>query len=168
MLYKKKGLPEEGDIALCTVTAIKGHSVFARMDEYKDLVGMIHVSEVSPGRIRNIRDFVKEGKTIICKVLKTYPDRGHVDLSLRRVSEGLRRTKLQQVKQEQTAEKIINPIDTGEEHPVIAADLSKCFIQYFIGFHRLQGNGRIFNTLGALVLKQVDQFAGLLPGPGHH
>jgi translation initiation factor 2 subunit 1 len=32
--------------------------------------GLIHISEVSPGRIRNIRDFVKEGKMVVCKVIK--------------------------------------------------------------------------------------------------
>ena len=118
MLYKKRGYPDEGDIVLCTVTNIQGNSVFARMDEYDNLSGMIHVSEVSPGRIRNLRDFVREGKQIICKVLKTYLDRGHFDLSLRRVGEGIKRAKITEMKQEQMAEKIIELVAKKMNQPI--------------------------------------------------
>ena len=76
-------MPEEGEIVLCTVKKILYHSIFATIDEYETLEGMLHISEVSPGRIRNIRDFVKEGKQIVCKVLKVDKVKGHIDLSLR-------------------------------------------------------------------------------------
>ena len=68
---------------------------------------MLHISEVSPGRIRNLRDYVKEGKVIICTILRIQKDRGLIDVSLRRVNEGQRRKKLSQIKQEQMAEKIV-------------------------------------------------------------
>lgn len=82
------------------------HSVFVKLDEYNKN-GMIHISEISPGRIRNIRDFVKEDKVIVCKVLRINKERGHIDLSLRRVNENQRRGKINEVKQEQKAEKIL-------------------------------------------------------------
>ena len=85
MFYKKKGLPEVNDVVICTVKKVLPNSVFVEMDEYGK-EGMVHISEVSPGRIRNIRDFVVEGKKIICKVLRINQERGHVDLSLRRVN----------------------------------------------------------------------------------
>ena len=109
MLYYKEGFPEEDDIVLCTVTAVHGHSVFAKLDEYGKS-GMIHISEVSPGRIRNIRDFVVEGKKIICKVLRIDKKKGHIDLSLRRVNEGQKKKKTNEIKQEQKAEKIIEGV----------------------------------------------------------
>ena len=109
MFYRKSGYPEPHEIVLCTVTKILPHSVFARMDEYgKD--GMIHISEISPGRIRNLRDYVKEGKKIVCKILQVNIEKGHIDLSLRRVNEGVRREKNDQIKQELKAEKIIEGI----------------------------------------------------------
>ncbi|MBI2673100.1 S1 RNA-binding domain-containing protein, partial [Candidatus Woesearchaeota archaeon] len=107
MLYKKKGLPEEGELVLCTVKKILPHSVFVNIDDYENLEGMIHISEISPGRIRNIRNFVIEGKKLICKVLTTNKERQQVDLSLRRVSISLRKEKNQEYKQEQKAEKIL-------------------------------------------------------------
>lgn len=106
MLFKKQGFPEEGDLVLCTVTSVQYHSVFVEIEDYGK-GGMIHISEVSPGRIRNIRDFVKEGKKIVCKVLRVNPEKGYIDLSLRRVNESEKRRKIDSVKKEQNAEKIM-------------------------------------------------------------
>ena len=104
MLYKREGLPEEDEIVMCTVTKIFPHSVFVNIDELNK-TGVIHISEISPGRIRNIRDFVKQDKKIICKVLRINKERGHIDLSLRRVIDAQRRNKSDEIKQEQLAEK---------------------------------------------------------------
>lgn len=106
MLYHKDGLPEENEIVLCTVTGVQYNSVFCSLDEYGK-GGMIHISEVAPGRIRNLRDYVVEGKKIICMVLRIDPERGHIDLSLRRVNESQKREKNALIKQEQKAEKIL-------------------------------------------------------------
>jgi len=110
MFYKKKGMPEEGEIVLCTVKKILYHSVFATIDEHETLEGMLHISEVSPGRIRNIRDYVKEGKQIVCKILRVDREKGHIDLSLRRVNNSQRINKLKEVKLEQKSEKILELI----------------------------------------------------------
>ena len=107
MFYHKSGFPEESELVICTVTRIHHHSVFVSLDYYNKKSAMLHISEISPGRIRNINDFVKEGKVIVCKVLSINPDKGHIDVSLRRVSEPQRIQVMNKVKQEQTAEKII-------------------------------------------------------------
>ena len=109
LLLKKKGFPEDSELVLCTVTSVQHHSVFVNIEEY-GLNGMIHISEVSPGRIRNIRDFVREGKVIVCKVLRVNRERGHVDLSLRRVTETQQRSKINEIKQQQKAEKIVETV----------------------------------------------------------
>lgn len=110
MLYRRTGMPKDGEILICTVTKIYHHSVFANLDEYPGLSGMIHISEIAPGRIRNIRDYVAEGKKVICKVLKIHHDKGHIDLSLRRVNESQRRAKNEFIKLEQKAEKIVEVV----------------------------------------------------------
>lgn len=106
MLFKKQGFPEEGDLVLCTVNNVQFHSVFVDIEEYGK-GGMIHISEVSPGRIRNIRDFVKEGKKVVCKVLRINREKGYIDLSLRRVNASEKKRKIEDIKKEQNAEKII-------------------------------------------------------------
>ncbi len=112
MLLKKEGFPEEDELVMCTVTKVQFHSVFANLDGYGKS-GMIHISEVSPGRIRNIRDYVKEGKKVVCKVLRINMEKGHIDLSLRRVTETQRRSKVDEIKQEQKAEKILEFVAKG-------------------------------------------------------
>lgn len=109
MFMKKTGYPEDSELVMCTVTKIHYHSVFVNLDEYGKS-GMIHISEISPGRIRNIHDYVKEGKVVVCKVLRINEERGHIDLSLRRVSDGQRREKVNSIKQEQMVEKIIEQV----------------------------------------------------------
>ena len=107
MLLKKQGFPQDEELVLCTVTGVNPHSVFCTLDEYGGRTGMIHISEVAPGRIRNIREFVQEGKKVVCKVLQTNKEKGHIDLSLRRVNQTQKTNKLNEIKQEQLSEKII-------------------------------------------------------------
>lgn len=114
MFYKKKGKPRMGEIVLCTVQKISYHSVFVRLDEYLGHIdGMIHISEIAPGRIRNLRDYVKEGKRIVCKVLNINKRTGNIDLSLRRVGTNAMVKKLNDYKQEEKAEKLLESVGKG-------------------------------------------------------
>ncbi|MBT3984718.1 translation initiation factor IF-2 subunit alpha [archaeon] len=110
MFYKKKGLPRENEIVICTVKKILYHSIFVDLDEYEKQDGMIHISEIAPGRIRNIRDYVKEGKKLVCVVLRVNEKQKQVDLSLRRVSMSLRNKKNDEFKQEIKAEKLMESV----------------------------------------------------------
>jgi len=76
------GSLEVGDIVLCTVERIEKAVVFVRIDG--NGMGSIILSEIAPGRIRNLRDYVVPKKVIICKVLRVMENR--IDLSLRRVT----------------------------------------------------------------------------------
>jgi translation initiation factor 2 subunit 1 len=139
MLYRRHGFPEEGEVVLCTVTKINPNSVFVNLNEY-DKSGMIHISEISPGRIRNIRDYVLEGKVIVCKILGVNQEKGYIDLSLRRVNEALRRNKLEQIKLEQKAEKIIELAaqtlkkDTKEIYNLIAKPILENYLYVYEAF----------------------------------
>lgn len=106
MFYRLSGFPEENEIVLCKVTKIYPNSVFVDILEY-DKQGMVYISEVSPGRIRNLRDYVSVGRQIVCKVLRLDREKGHIDLSLRRVNSTQRREKLDEIKQELKAESLI-------------------------------------------------------------
>jgi len=136
MLYTRQGFPEEEELVLCTVTKIFPHSVFVRMDEFgRD--AMIHISEVSPGRIRNIRDFVVEGKKVVCKVLRIDKEKGHVDLSLRRVNEREKREKLDDIKKEQKSEKIVDLVahKLKKELKSFYGDISSKVFKDYLNLH---------------------------------
>jgi translation initiation factor 2 subunit 1 len=107
MLYKLHGYPEEDEVVLCKVTKIYPNSVFVDLLEYDRKSGIIHISEVSPGRIRNLRDYVSVGRQIVCKILRIDREKGHIDLSLRRVNSNTRREKLDEIKQELKSEQLL-------------------------------------------------------------
>ena len=111
MLYKRKGLPEVDEIVLCKVSKIFPNAVFVDLLEYADS-GIVHISEVSPGRIRNLRDYVSVDRQIVCKVLRIDYTNRHIDLSLRRVNSTERQQKLEDIKQELKAELLIKNIAT--------------------------------------------------------
>jgi len=133
---EKTGFPDESELVLCTVTSVQHHSVFVRIEEY-GINGMIHISEVAPGRIRNIRDYVVESKSIVCKVLRVDNVRGHIDLSLRRVSESQRRKKINELKKEKLAEKIVEVaarninMDSKELYKVVSTPIFELFPNLF-------------------------------------
>ena len=153
MLFKKQGFPEEGELVLCTVTSVQFHSVFVDIDEYGK-GGMIHISEVSPGRIRNIRDFVKEGKKIVCKTLRINQEKGYIDLSLRRVNESEKRRKIDGIKKEQNAEKIIEIVaakigmKTEQLYREISDKISKNYSSLHEFFEELIKDDKLIDALG--------------------
>ncbi len=111
MYYKREGLPEQDEIVLCKVTKILPNAVFVDLLEYNN-GGLIHISEISPGRIRNLRDFVEVDRQIVCKILRLDKEKGHIDLSLRRVNSNQRRDKLDEIKNEIKSEQLIANIAT--------------------------------------------------------
>lgn len=110
---------EEQDVVLCTVDRIVGTNVFVMIEGNGE--GTITFSEVAPGRIRNIRDYVVPKKKIVCKVLRISGDR--VDLSLRRVTQKEQKEVLERYKQEKTYSSIIKSV-VGEKAKQIFEKIS--------------------------------------------
>lgn len=111
----KEQLPKEEDLVLCTVDRILGTTVFVRMDEYNKKEGIIATSEIAPGRIRNIRDYVVPNKKIVCKVLRIEEKTGNVDLSLRRVGMKERNKLLEKYEREKNILAILKIIIKDEQ-----------------------------------------------------
>lgn len=104
-----KEFPEEDEVLFGTVNKVIGTSVFVKMGDYNK-EGVISFSEVAPGRIRNIRDYVRIGQKIVCKVLRVDKAKGHVDLSLRRVSSKEKKEIIQEYKREKEFFVVLNLI----------------------------------------------------------
>lgn len=106
-MVKKNPFPEEGELVVCTVKEVKGFGAFVTLDEYPGKEGFIHIAEVAAGWVKYVRDHVRENQKIVAKVLSVDPNRGHVDLSLKRVNEHQRRETISAWKNEQKAEKLL-------------------------------------------------------------
>jgi translation initiation factor 2 subunit 1 len=109
MAFKKAEWPEPGDLVLTSVQRIADYGAYVILDEYGK-EGLLHVSEVSSGWVRNIRDFAREGQKVILKVLRVNIEKGQVDLSLRRVSKRERREKALSWKRERKAESLLRSV----------------------------------------------------------
>jgi translation initiation factor 2 subunit 1 len=87
------------------VDEIADFGVFVDLEEYEDKRGLVHISEVASGWIKNVRDHVREGQTVVAKVLDVDTSSQQIDLSLKDVNEHQRKDKIQEWKNEQKADK---------------------------------------------------------------
>ena len=106
-MARVRGFPENGELVVCTVKSVKNFGAFVSLDEYDDKEGFVHVRDVATGWVKYIRDYVREGQKVVCKVLGVDSSKGHIDLSLKAVNDHQKREKIQQWKNEKKAEKLV-------------------------------------------------------------
>ena len=109
MSERKPQWPEVGDLVIATVENVADYGAYVNIDEYNKR-GLLHVSEISSSWIRNIRDFVREGQKVVLKVTRVNLEKGHIDLSLRRVTKRARIEKIRQWKQDRKAEALLRGV----------------------------------------------------------
>jgi len=139
-MVKRQGFPEFGEIVIVTVNQITPYSAMCKLEEYPGKEGMIHISEVSGKWVRDIKKFVKPNKTYVVRVMNVDESKGHIALSLKRVSKIDRTRKMQDYKREQKAEKILEKI--AKEQKIT---LDKVYEE--IGFKLQEEFGEIFKAL---------------------
>ena len=82
---------EVGEIIKGQVTGIENYGIFVNINvEYN---GLIHISEISEGFVRDINDFVKIGETIYCKVLEIDEENCNLKLSIKNINYKARKGK---------------------------------------------------------------------------
>ena len=116
MATTKAEWPEPGDLVLASVQRITDYGAYVTLDEYRK-EGLLHISEVSSGWVRNIRDFVREGQKVVLKVLRVNTEKEHIDLSLRRVSRRERREKVLSWKRERKADSLLRSVSEKLKMP---------------------------------------------------
>lgn len=109
MAERKPEWPEVGDLVIATIETVTDYGAYAKLDEYSKR-GLLHVSEISSSWIRNIRDFVREGQKLVLKVLRVDLEKGHIDLSLRRVTKRERIEKIMSWKKDRKAEALLRGV----------------------------------------------------------
>ena len=107
MVRKNQKWPDEGELIVGTVYKVLPYGAFAKLEEYSGKEAFIHISEVSSGWVRNIRDHVRENQKIVARAIRVNPKKGHVDASLKRIRKDQRTKKIQHWKIEQKSEKFL-------------------------------------------------------------
>ncbi|MBI4362137.1 MAG: translation initiation factor IF-2 subunit alpha [Euryarchaeota archaeon] len=116
--------PQVGEMVLGTIQGIKDFGAFVSLDEYRQREGLVHISEIAPGWIRNVRDHVKEGQKVVCRVYNVDAERGRIDLSIKDVNEHQRKEKVKAWKNETKARKWLEQVMPAERVAPLAAALA--------------------------------------------
>ncbi|GGN86673.1 MULTISPECIES: translation initiation factor IF-2 subunit alpha [Haloarcula] len=101
---KYSGWPEPSELVVGKVDEIEDFGVFVDLEEYEGKRGLCHISEVASGWIKNVRDHVNEGQTVVAKVLDVDEESQQIDLSIKDVNDHQRKEKIQEWKNEQKAD----------------------------------------------------------------
>lgn len=70
-----------GDVVDVKITGIQPYGAFVKVD--LGITGLIHISEISPGFVKNIQSYFEVGQTIKAKVLDYDQKSGHAILSIK-------------------------------------------------------------------------------------
>ena len=137
-------MPEQGEIILATVTKVMDHGAYVTLDEYDDVQGFLHISEIAPGWIRSVNRFVKDGekKVLLVKKVKA----GDIDLSLKQVSKDQKKQKLKEVKKYEKGKTLLQNVQdkaklTDEEVEIIEDKIYTKFDSVYDAFMEIARNG---------------------------
>ncbi|PSG99895.1 MAG: hypothetical protein BRC28_02220 [Nanohaloarchaea archaeon SW_4_43_9] len=133
-----KDRPEVGDFVVITITDADKNSAYADLDEYDDVSGLIHISEVSRSWVQDVSKEISEGEKTVAQVVENEDDT--VDLSLKRVNENQKRDAMSRLNKEKKADSFVEEL--GEKLDIskdgayeeIAFELQKEFGSAFHGF----------------------------------
>ena len=82
---------EKGKIVKGQVTGIENYGIFISLDEFYS--GLIHISEISDGFVKNIKDYVNIGETIRVKIVDVDEENYHLKLSIKNINYKIRNKK---------------------------------------------------------------------------
>jgi translation initiation factor 2 subunit 1 len=142
---KFSGYPDPGELVVGRVDEIEDFGVFVDLEEYEDKRGLVHVSEVASGWIKNVRDHVGVDERVVCKVLEVDEDAQQIDLSIKDVNDHQRSDKIQEWKSEQKAEKwmelAFGEDMSDEQYSTVANALFAEFGSLYDGFEQAAIHG---------------------------
>jgi len=75
-----------GQLVEATITRLTKFGAFARLSEEFELVGLIHISEMSDEHVAHPRDVVKAGEQVMVRVIRIDPEQRQLGLSLKQVT----------------------------------------------------------------------------------
>jgi small subunit ribosomal protein S1 len=76
-----------GQLVEGTITKLAKFGAFARIKDDDEIEGLIHISELSDGRINHPKEVVKEGQVLTLRIIRIDAERRRLGLSLKRVDQ---------------------------------------------------------------------------------
>ncbi len=115
-------LPEFGEIIVATVTGIVDQGAYVTLDEYNNIQGFLHISEIATGWIRHVEKFLKVGEKKVLLVKRVNVGRSEIDLSLKQISSDQKKKKLLELKKKEKEKVLLDSLKTK-------ADLSQSEVE---------------------------------------
>ena len=168
MVLKRAEWPTPDDYAIAVATKVTTYGAYVTLPEYSDKEGFIHISEISSTWVRNIRNHIHENQRVVVKILKVDEEKMHIDCSLRRVSNESKRSKNNDWKRAQKAEKLLelvakeNGMTLEEVYEKIGWPIEDVFGEIYTGLEKAaDGDVDIFEEVQATkkLKKQVADLA---------
>lgn len=72
-----------GSIINCQVTGVEKYGIFVKIDE--EYTGLIHISEISEGFVRNVLDYASVGEKIYAKIIYVDEEDCKLKLSIKNI-----------------------------------------------------------------------------------
>ncbi|MCX6804261.1 MAG: S1 RNA-binding domain-containing protein [Candidatus Diapherotrites archaeon] len=145
--------PERDDFAVVKVIQILDYGVFVELLEYKNSRGFVHISNVSSSWVKNIRNFVKMNQVRVAKVLNVDILKKQIDLSFAGVNPMRERQVLNQYKQINREEKLIEILARETKKPfdevwtAVAEPLTTEFGSLYEAFEKIALGAQVSSSL---------------------
>jgi len=160
-----KDRPEEGDFVVVTLTDVDKNSAYAELEEYEDVEGLIHISEVSRSWVQDMTKKLDEGEKNVAQVIDT--DGEAVTLSLKRVNDNNKRETMEKWKKEQKAEGFIEDLaeeldrDVDDIYEDIGFKMQEEFGSSFYGFEISEAEeDRLLELFDEDIVEAIQKVAG--------
>jgi len=143
----RRRLPRPLELVVGTVVKVEDHGAYVTLDEYGGLEAYVPLNEVSHSWFKSTREVLKVGQKRVFKVVRVDPRHGHVDVSLKRVSEREAKTKMLEWKRFQRALRLVELAAeklgrSVEEAMAEAAKLEEHYGELLAGFEAAAKEGR--------------------------
>ncbi len=105
-------LPRPGELVVGRIVEIHDHGVYVEIENvpYKGKRVYVYVSEVYPGRVKNIRHYVSMNQRVVVRIRRVDERTGYIEGSIKRVSERDKKAALAEFRREMRLQKILDNI----------------------------------------------------------
>lgn len=80
-------MPRVGELVIAKIVKVIKFGAYCKLLEYNNLEVFLPIREVSSGWIKNIREFIHEGQTVVCEAAFYDKEKNTIDISLKRVTQ---------------------------------------------------------------------------------
>ncbi|WP_167629919.1 S1 domain-containing post-transcriptional regulator GSP13 [Listeria valentina] len=111
---------QAGDIVTGKVVGIQGYGAFVALDDKTQ--GLVHISEITHGFVKDIHDFLEIGQEVQVKILEIDSEQNKISLSMRALEKTKPAQKTTSKKESQNADEGFNTLRDKLEEWIKKAD----------------------------------------------